>query len=142
MSSCIINFLIFIIIIAIIPLVLIEFNFRDPTEAFLPKYTLTLILIGFVIWYFSNEDDNYDDNVFYNYNNNYYNNNINPKRSYCYNQTDMNTYNRITKENTKRELEKLTQTKEFREMYLQKGENLENWNWQSRERNQSSCNCF
>ena len=131
MASFIINFLTFIIIIGIIPILLIEFNLRDPTEPFLPKITITLILIGFVIWYFSNEnsndDDNdivgeyqYGDNVFYNpkdYYSQKYNNNLN--RSYCY-QADMDTYDKITKENTKREILKLYDTKQFIDMYKKK----------------------
>ena len=153
MSSCIINCLTFIIIIGIIPILLIEFNLRDPTEPFLPKITITLILIGFVIWYFSNENSNdndndsdreyqYGDNIFYNpkdYYSQKYNNNL--KRSYCV-QTDMETYDKITRENTKREIEKLYETKQFKDMYFQKGENPKNWNWQSRERMQHSCYCF
>ena len=46
MSSIIINFLMIIIIIGLIPILLIEFNMRDATEPFLPKITITLVLIG------------------------------------------------------------------------------------------------
>ena len=54
---------------------------------------------------------------------------------------------RITKENTKKEVDKLMKTKQFREMFKKKGSDLKNWNWQSREKMQkeaqsSSCNCF
>ena len=120
---------------------------RDATEPFLPKITITLVLIGFIVWYFANEDDgeyNYGDNVFYNSNNNdskTYNETKINYRNYCY-QTDMDAYNRITKENTDRELEKLYESKQFKDMYCKKGENLNNWNWQSRERNNNYCLCF
>ena len=153
--SFIINCITFLIIIGIIPILLIEFNIRDPNEPFLPKITISLILIGFVIWYFSNEDSNDNENDYYNVGQYQYEDNIfyNPKdyysqknknnynRHYCY-QTDMNTYNKITKENTKREIEKLYETKEFQHMYKQKGEDKKNWNWQSRERMERSCYCF
>ena len=155
--SCesIINLFFCIIVCGLIPICIIEFQFRDPTELFIPKISITLILIGFVIWYFSNEDNNeyngnydekYDDNIYYNNKNRSYNYNYMINKSYCQ-KTDMNAYDKITKENTERELDKLRKTNAFREMYMEKGDDMNNWNWQSRERMQreslsSYCCCF
>ena len=137
------NLLIFIITIGIIPICLFEFIFRDPTEAFFPKISITLIIIGLAIWYFSEGEEEPDDikNIFYDernvsYNQKYYNM---KNRSYCY-RTDLNSYNQITKKNTELEREKLYKTREFRAMYEEKGEDMKNWNWQSRERMQNEIN--
>ena len=124
----------------LIPIFVYEFYYRDPTLMFLPKMTISYILIGVILWYFSSNDNTvnynyggiqYDKkilNTLNNTNNNYKNN-----RYYCY-QTDEKTYDKITKINTKKELEKLTKTPQFKKMYEEKGDNFENWNWQSRER--------
>ena len=147
-TESLLNLFFCMIICGLIPICFLEFQFRDPTEAFLPKISISLILIGFVIWYFSEDKDD-DDNVFYDIKNTKYNNYYKEtigNKSYCY-EMDPNSYDRITKENTKRELDKLMKTKQFREMFREKGNDLKNWNWQSRERMQkeaqsSSCNCF
>ena len=57
------------------------------------------------------------------------NNNI----SYCQ-RTDVDTYDAITKAHTREELKKLMKTEKFRRMAQEKGEDKENWNWQSRDR--------
>ena len=158
-TESVLNLFFCIIVCGLIPICFFEFQYRDPTELFLPKISITLIIIGFVIWYFSenDEDENdedviqYGDNVYYNIKNTKYNNNYSnmmANKSYIY-KTDMNSYQQITKENTKKELDKLMKTKEFREMSREKGNDSRNWNWQSRERMQresqksdSFCNFF
>ncbi len=124
----------------LIPIFVYEFYYRDPTLMFLPKMTISYILIGVILWYFSSNDNTvnynyggiqYDKkilNTLNNTNNNYKNN-----RYYCY-QTDEKTYDKITKINTTKELEKLYKTPQFKKMYEEKGNNPDNWNWQSRER--------
>ena len=149
MSSCldaIINLFIFLIIIGLIPICLIEFQYRDPTIPFMPKVTITIIIMGFVLWYFSSNDN--IDNTLYNDNNDYsytlndknklfkYKKNYNYKnknKSCCY-QTDVKTYEKITKINTLNNLKKLNKTQEFKKMFEKNGEDRENWNWQSRDR--------
>ena len=148
MSSCldtILNLFIFLSTIGIIPVFMLEFHFRDPTIIFLPKITITIILIGLVTWYFSSNENNnndiyevdnegpqYEDNIYFNSLNNK-NNNYLKTKSYCY-KTNMDTYDKITKINTQKELGKLLQTQQFRDMYEEKGDNPSNWNWQARER--------
>ena len=176
------NLLIFITAIGIFPIFFLEIQFRDPTEIFLPKITITLIIIGSAALYFSNENKNediknynyeqneynedevkedfnyvqsqynenedkenvnyinqYNDNVFYNNKNEKYNKNYINKanNTYCY-QTDKIKYDEITKENTKKDLDKLTKSKAFIDMFLEKGEDMNNWNWQSREKKNKS----
>ena len=154
-TETVLNLFFCIIVCGLIPICFLEFQFRDPTEIFLPKISITLILIGFVIWYFSENDEEeenqYGDNVYYDIKNTKYNNNyskIMANKSYNY-KTDMNSYEQITKENTKKELDKLMKTKKFQEMLREKGTDQRNWNWQSRERMQresqnsnSFCNFF
>ena len=127
----------------LIPIFVFEFYYRDPTIMFLPKMTISFIIIGFAIWYFFSNDDsddyiynnnNGDQNVFYNVNNK--NNNYNNRRYYCY-QMDTKTYEKIRDINTTKETTKLFQTPEFKKMYEEKGDNFNNWNWQSRERLQN-----
>ena len=177
----IINFFIFIALIGIIPICFLEYQYRDPTEPFIPKISLILIIIGLFIWYFSdeqnenknkiekpvyfknnnyysdnnsinysngesgNEDDDYEDgfygppvygdNIYYNRNNiNYNNKYINfGNKTFC-NKINMQTYEQNKKNNTFLELSKLVQKKEFIDMASKKGENMNNWNWQYREK--------
>ena len=49
----------------------------------------------------------------------------------------MNSYEKIGELNTKIQVSRLERTKEFQKMYEEKGENWDNWNWQSRERLQN-----
>ena len=172
-QDTIINFFIFITLIGIIPLCFLEYQYRDPTEPFFPKISIVLIAIGFLIWYFSeeqnensnnvvtpkhnknnnnfpneendNDNDNevddyygapeYGDNIYYNKDNiNYNNQYINfGNKTYC-NKTDWNTYKNIVKDNTFLQLSKLVQKKEFLDMASKQGEDMKNWNWQSREK--------
>ena len=79
-QDTIINFFIFITLIGIIPLCFLEYQYRDPTEPFFPKISIILIAIGFLIWYFSdeqNENVNNNNVVTPIYNNNYNRNNNN-----------------------------------------------------------------
>ena len=124
----------------LIPIFVFEFYYRDPTIMFLPKMTICFIIIGFTIWYFfsNDESDDYiynnnngDQNAFYNGNNNY-----NNRRYYCY-QMDTKTYEKIRDINTTKETTKLYQTPQFKKMYEEKGDDFNNWNWQSRERLQN-----
>ena len=153
-TESVLNFFFCIIVCGLIPICFLEFQFRDPTEIFLPRISITLIFIGFVIWYFSeNEEEEiqYGDNVYYDNKNTKYNNyysNIMAKKSYNY-KTDINSYDQITQENTNKELDKLWKSKKFQEMRIEKGTDPRNWNWQSRERMQresqnsnSFCNFF
>ena len=50
---------------------------------------------------------------------------------------DMNSYDKIGELNTNIQVSRLQRTKEFQKMYEEKGDNLDNWNWQSRERLQN-----
>ena len=144
MNSCldvIKNLLIFIITIGIIPICLVEFIFRDESEIFFPKICITLIILGLVIWYFSDETPDDTENIFFDERNKSYNQKYYDmkNKSYCI-QYDMNTYAQLSKNNTELEKNKLYETNEFREMYLEKGDDLKNWNWQSRERMQREIN--
>ena len=47
---------------------------------------------------------------------------------------DKSKYELITKETTKKEIEKLYENVKFKKMLNEKGETTENWNWQSREK--------
>jgi len=46
----------------------------------------------------------------------------------------VNQYEMITKETTQKEVEKLFSSEKFKKMAEEKGEKVENWNWQSREK--------
>ncbi len=46
----------------------------------------------------------------------------------------LNQYEMITKETTQKEVEKLFSSEKFKKMAEEKGEKVENWNWQSREK--------
>ena len=47
---------------------------------------------------------------------------------------DKSKYDLITKETTQKEIEKLYENERFKKMLNEKGETLEKWNWQSREK--------
>ena len=118
MSSCqetFINLIFSLILIGLLPICLFEVITRDPTELFFPKISFSLILIGFAIWYFSSGDEDsgayqYGDNEYYNSNQKYP-----PNKYYCY-QTDPETYEKITRYNTEKQMNELKQTKEYQEM--------------------------
>ena len=94
-------------------------------------------MIGILIWYFhqSDEDEDdyninpYGDNVYYNRNKKYVSNNS----PYCQ-RTDVKTYEKITKSYTNEKMNDLLRTDLFKKMLEEKGEDKENWNWQSRDR--------
>ena len=136
-KNSLLNLAIFIISITIIPLYIFEYQVRDPSEYFIPKSTIIVIMIGILIWYFhqSDEDEDdyninpYEDNVYYNRKRKYVSNN-NP---YCL-RTDVKTYEKITKSYTNEKMNDLLRTPLFKKMLEEKGEDKENWNWQSRDR--------
>ena len=151
------NFSANILILFFIPIFIFEFYNRDPTTQFLPIISYSIIIIVFLIWYFgpdegnninNNDQNNYynnpqnflynnDKNISYhNYKNKFHKNNKIKNRSYCL-QMDMNSYDKIGELNTNIQVSKLQKTKEFQKMYEEKGDNLDNWNWQSRERLQN-----
>ena len=140
-KNTLINFMIFLISISLIPTFIYEYNIRDPSIFFLPKKSISLIIIGIVIWYFHKYDEGYYDDDDYNkytYGDNvYYNNRT--KNKYIYNypicqRTDFNTYEKITKAYTDKKVNELLKSKEFIKMTEEKGEDRDNWNWQSRDR--------
>ena len=136
-KNSLLNLAIFIISITIIPLYIFEYQVRDPSEYFIPKSTIIVIIIGILIWYFhqSDEDEDdynintYEDNVFYNRKKKYVNNNY----PYCQ-RTDVKTYEKITKSYTNEKMNELLKTDLFKKMLEEKGEDKDNWNWQSRDR--------
>ena len=135
------NVYIFIMTIGIIPLSIIEFQYRDPSSIFIPKITLSLIIFGFILWFLTSDNDN-NKNSQQNF---YYNNNANRHINYC-EQIQKNRYDEITEETTRRELDKLTMSERFMEMFEEKGDNQKNWSWQSREKytrfNESQINSY
>ena len=140
-KNTLINFMIFLISISLIPTFIYEYSIRDPSIFFLPKKSISLIIIGIVIWYFHKYDEEYYDDDDYNkytYGDNvYYNNRT--KNKYIYNypicqRTDFNTYEKITKAYTDKKVNELLKSKEFIKMIEEKGEDRDNWNWQSRDR--------
>ena len=140
-KNTLINFMIFLISISLIPTFIYEYSIRDPSIFFLPKKSISLIIIGIVIWYFHKYDEGYYDDDDYNkytYGDNvYYNNRT--KNKYIYNypicqRTDFNTYEKITKAYTDKKVNELLKSKEFIKMTEEKGEDRDNWNWQSRDR--------
>ena len=138
MLSFLSNIFMFIIAIGIVPICFLEMQYRDPTEQFLPKISITLIIIGVLIFVFSNENGDkeeeleereepyqYNDNIYYDSNNKEYNNGYKRGRNWQYYSQNMgNNYN--LKENTKMNLNKLYKTKEFNQMCLKKGKNWKN----------------
>ena len=140
-KNTLINFMIFLISISLIPTFIYEYSIRDPSIFFLPKKSISLIIIGIVIWYFHKYDEeHYEDDDYnkYTYGDNvYYNNRT--KNKYIYNypicqRTDFNTYEKITKAYTDKKVNELLKSKEFIKMTEEKGEDRDNWNWQSRDR--------
>ena len=130
------NFSANILILFFIPIFIFEFYSRDPTTQFNPIISYSIIIIVFLIWYFGPDEGNNNNNNNIN-NNNYKNKNKNKKNSsYCL-QMDMESYEKIGELNTNIQVSRLQKTKEFQKMYEEKGDNLDNWNWQSRERLQN-----
>ena len=134
------NFMIFSITITLIPSFIVEYQMRDPTLFFIPKISITLILIGILIWYFHKseeyDDDDYDinpyeDNIYYNKRSK--NSYTNKDYSYC-ERSDVKTYDKITKTYTQEKLNELVKSNPFKKMVEEKGEDKDNWNWQSRDR--------
>ena len=143
MSLCdpFLNFAIFAISISIIPTFLYEYEIRDPSEFFLPKISISIIIIGFLIWYFYqyDEDDDfykikpYGDNVFYD-TKKYKNKKIKINNNSFCQRTDVDTYEKISELYTEKKLKELVETEKFKKMLEEKGDNKKNWNWQSRDR--------
>ena len=143
------NFCANILILFFIPIFIFEFYSRDPSTQFIPIISISIIIILILIWYFGPDEGNInynnDKNIYSNnpqniYHNNdkkrFHKNNKLPNRSYC-EQMDMNSYEKIGELNTSIQVSRLEKTKEFQKMYEEKGDNWDNWNWQSRERLQN-----
>ena len=147
-KNTLLNVAIFTISIALIPSFIYEYQLRDPTLFFIPKTSILLITIGIVIWYFHNpdEEDNddyninsYEDNIYYKPKFNSYNKN--KKRDlypsinnpHCQ-RSDSKVYDNISRSYTKDQLNELVKKDLFKKMLEEKGEDKENWNWQSRDR--------
>ena len=140
-KNFLLNFIIFAISITIIPSFVFEYQIRDPSEFFVPKISITLILIGILIWYFHQSDEDDDDyyaNVYED--NNYFKRSMhdsykikNKDFSYCQ-RSDVKTYDNITDAYTKEKVDELIKSNLFKKMFEEKGEDKENWNWQSRDR--------
>ena len=137
------NFVIFTISITLIPSFIYEYQLRDPSLFFIPKTSILLIIIGILIWYFHNPDEDDDD---YNINlyegNNYYNPKLYKNKnkdiylnnnSYCQ-RSDSKAFDNISRAYTKEKLNELLRKEQFKRMLEEKGEDKENWNWQSRDR--------
>ena len=146
------NFSANILILFFIPIFIFEFYSRDPTTQFIPIISYSIIIIVLLIWYFGPDEGNNNNNNSNNPQNIYHNNHKNffyhndikrfhknnklTNRSYC-EQMDINSYDKIVELNTNIQVSRLQKTKEFQKMYEEKGDNLDNWNWQSRERLQN-----
>ena len=114
-------------------------QYRDPTEQFFPKISITLIAIGLLICFFNIENEEkeeeleqrdepyqYNDNIYYDKKNQDYNNGYLHRTNNAYNtQKDMGFYYNL-KDNTQSELNKLDKTKEFNEMCSKKGNDWKN----------------
>ena len=147
-KNTLLNFAIFIISITLIPSFIYEYQLRDPSLFFIPKTSILLITIGIVIWYFHNpdeEDDDdynintYEDNIYYKPKYNSNNKNRNKDISSCKNspycqRSDSKVYDNISRSYTKDQLNELVKKDLFKKMLEEKGEDKENWNWQSRDR--------
>ena len=139
MNDTLLNFIIFVISITIFPLFIYEYSNRDPSLFFIPKASIALIIIGIIIWYFHKPDEDDDDYNKYVYEDNQYYNrrdeskNVYSNNNYCY-RIDKKTYDNQNKVYTQEKLNELLRTPQFKKMYEEKGENKENWNWQSRDR--------
>ena len=136
------NFAIFTISITLIPSFIYEYQLRDPSLFFIPKTSILLIIIGILIWYFHNPDEDddddyninqYEDNIYYKpklyKNKDIYSNN----NSYCQ-RSDTKAFDNISRAYTKEQLNALLRKDQFKRMLEEKGEDKENWNWQSRDR--------
>ena len=139
MNDTLLNFIIFVISITIFPLFIYEYSNRDPSLFFIPKASIALIIIGIIIWYFHKPDEDDDDYNKYVYEDNQYYNrrdeskNVYSNSNYCY-RIDKKTYDNQNKVYTQEKLNELLRTPQFKKMYEEKGEDKENWNWQSRDR--------
>ena len=97
-----------------------------------------MIILGIIILYFYEYNN---DNYYYNVNpyedNIYYNNRYNYKEinniPYC-RRTDVETYEKTCKSYTQEKLKDLLESNKFKSILKEKGENLDNWNWQARDR--------
>ena len=139
MNDTLLNFIIFVISITIFPLFIYEYSTRDPSLFFIPKASITLIIMGIIIWYFHKPDEDDDDYNKYVYEDNIYfnkkveNKNVYTNKDYCY-RIDKDTYEDQNRSYTQEKLNELLRTPQFKKMYEEKGEDKENWNWQSRDR--------
>ena len=112
-----------LMIICIITSFIIEFDIRDLTKKFIPKFTIIIIIIGFFIYLSSQNSKRYIEK------NNYKDNPIQYVR-----RVNKENYEKECKETTERELKKLYNSKKFLQMYSQKGEDRANWVWQTKEK--------
>ena len=112
-----------LMIICIIISFIIEFDMRDLTKKFIPKFTIIIIIIGFFIYLSSLNSKRYVEKI------NYKDNPIQYVR-----RVNKENYERECIETTERELKKLYNSKKFLEMYNQKGEDKANWVWQTQEK--------
>ena len=110
-------------IICIITSFIIEFDIRDLTKKFIPKFTIIIIIIGFFIYLSSQNSKRYIEKI------NYKDNPIQYVR-----RVNKENYEKECKETTERELKKLYNSKKFLQMYSQKGEDRANWVWQTKEK--------
>ena len=94
--------------------------------------------MGIIIWYFHKPDEDDDDYNKYVYEDNIYfnkkveNKKVYTNKDYCY-RIDKDTYEDQNRSYTQEKLNELLRTPQFKKMYEEKGENKENWNWQSRD---------
>jgi hypothetical protein len=113
-----------IMIICIIISFIIEFDTRDLSQKFIPKFTIIIIIIGFFIYLTSENSKRYIEKI-----KNKENNPIQYVR-----RVNKENYERECIETTERELKKLYNSSKFLEMYYQKGEDKANWVWQTEEK--------
>ena len=96
-NNTLLNLVIFVITITIFPLFIYEYSTRDPSLFFIPKASITLIIMGIIIWYFHKPDEDDDDYNKYVYEDNIYfnkkveNKNVYTNKDYCY-RIDKDTY--------------------------------------------------
>ena len=148
LKNTLLNFAIFIISVTIIASFIYEQQQREPYLFFIPKTSILLITIGIVIWYFHNPDEeddddyninSYEDNIYYKPKFNSYKKN--KKRDlypsinnpHCQ-RSDSKVYDNISRSYTKDQLNELVKKDLLKKMLEEKGEDKENWNWQSRDR--------
>ena len=97
---------------------------RELTKKFIPKYTLIIIFIGFLIYLFSENNENYNKELKY-------------REKYPIQYTrrlNNEEYERECEETTERELQKLYNSQKFLQMYSEKGVDKSNWCWQTSEK--------